>query len=83
MENIVVMILDVFDVFKANELELQWEDLTIWCMDVAAAYTLLDISAKDAHLFSQELLNGLVFVHHGGSPELQCYQQHFNPSPDA
>jgi hypothetical protein len=40
--------------------------MVIWVMDVAKAYTNLDIPAEHAHLFAQELKNGLTALHDGG-----------------
>jgi hypothetical protein len=66
LNDIVLLFLSTYDRKKAEYPELEWQGMVIWVMDIASAYTNLNIPAKHAHLFAQELKNGLVAVHHGG-----------------
>ena len=39
LEDLVLMMLNTFDKKKSEVLELKWEDMVIWVMDIEAAYT--------------------------------------------
>jgi hypothetical protein len=66
LKDLVLMLLDTFDKKKAEFPDLEWGDMTIWVMDIAAAYTHLDIPPEMSHLFAQEIMNGLIILHHCG-----------------
>jgi hypothetical protein len=66
LSSIVLMILDMFDKLKAEDPMLIWEDMTMWIMDIASAYSHLGIPPRSAHLFVQEIVGNKVFVHSGG-----------------
>jgi hypothetical protein len=66
LNDLVLMLLNTFDKKKAEFPDLEWKDMRIWVMDIAAAYTHLDIPSEMAHLYAQEINNGLIILHHCG-----------------
>ena len=46
LDDIVNMILDIYDKLKFEHPDLSWKDMVIWVMDIAGAYTHLSIPPK-------------------------------------
>ena len=56
------MIFNVFEESKHGDPSVTWDDLVIWTMDLAGAYTLLSFRPENANLMGMTLSNKRVFV---------------------
>ena len=58
-------VLTVFNVYEESKLKdksVTWEDLVIWTMDLAGAYTLLSFGPENANLMGMTLSNERIFI---------------------
>lgn len=56
-------ILDCFDQAQQDDPAARWEDLSLFKMDLAGAYTLLSFRPEDVHLLAFEFINDVVLFY--------------------
>ena len=62
ISDFIEMIFKFFDEKLKENPTITWEDLVIWTMDLAGAYTLLSFRPDNAHLMGMTLSNNRVFI---------------------
>ena len=61
-ESFIIMIMDQFEKETQKDPSVTWDDVVIWTMDLAGAYTLLSFRPDDANLMGMELSKERVFI---------------------
>ena len=60
LQDLVAMINDLFTSEKRRDDTVRWEDLRLWKMDLAGAFTLLDFRPEDVRLMAAEMSGNLI-----------------------
>lgn len=62
IEDFILMIFELLERISEKDPSMNWDDLVIWTMDLAGAYTLLSFRPDNAHLMGMTLSDRRVFI---------------------